>query len=231
MQDSSDQEEPTKKKPSPEGQKKSQFSKYSQAVRRSARIDRLQKAQEQEERARTFGNPINYQERAAAYWEQRRAHQQRRLTDRPWIISPSTHRLHSIQEVTLELQEIEDKTEALRAELQDQAVKKRRLLERLDQLTQVQLEEQLGTVLSEYQEKLADPLAQLEANTKYKCLDRLGKTIGPSDFVEVDCDYTGTTVLGKVIQTVQQNIVLVRICSTGHAVGVFGTKIKVLTEE
>lgn len=170
----------------------------------------------------------DYSLKSRAYSRQKKAAKTEALISRPWILSPSTQRLHSIEEIALELSSIEAKSEQLRTVLQELSSEKQKLLKQLKDLTETQLEEQLSDTLSKYQEKLSDPTFGLEP--KHLCLDCLGAPVGNQDLVEVESNFLEGRVTGRVVQTAEENIALVRLDNTGKVIGTFGSRIRVIEE-
>ena len=172
-----------------------------------------------------------YSERVKAYHYQRRAAAQKHTAERPWIISQSTNRLHEIEEISEELQNIEVRTEHLTGLLHRLSKEKRRLLSRREDITEVQLQEQLSKVLAKYQEQILDPqVSHIHVENPSLCVDCRGTSISFQDLVEVESCFTQDKVLARVLQTLEENIALVRVIDTGKVVGVFGSRLRVLEE-
>lgn len=172
-----------------------------------------------------------YNQRAKAYHYQRRAAAQRHTAERPWIISQSTNRLHEIEEISEELQDIELRTEQLTDLLHKLSKDKRRLLSRLETITETQLQEQLSQVLTKYQEQILDPkVSHIHVENPSLCVDCRGVSISFQDLVEVETCFSEDKALARVVQTLEDNIALVRVLDTGKVIGVFGTRLRVVEE-
>ena len=151
----------------------------------------------------------------------------------PWLVSPSCTRLHSIDECIKELESLELKQESLRRLIQDQTERKKQILHQLSDLTNTQLQEQLSHHLSKIQAQLSIPKSGiLDASYSQPCLDCCKRAIGPGDTVEVETPFhcEDSFEIGKVIQTVEDNIVLVKLRSTDKVLGTFGSKLRLIED-
>ena len=176
-------------------------------------------------------NPSAYQGRIKSYHYQRRAAAQKHTAERPWIISQSTNRLHEIEEISEELQNIDLRTEQLVDLFHKLSKDKRRLLSKLETITETQLQEQLSQVLSKYQEQILNPsVSHIHVENPSLCVDCRGTSISFQDLVEVETCFTEDKALARVLQTLENNIALVRVIDTGKIVGVFGSRLRVVEE-
>ena len=152
---------------------------------------------------------------------------------KPWSITPSCSRLHTLEEHILELERTELRSEVLRNRLEEQAEKRKDLIRKIQDLTQTQLQEQLTDTLARIQNQLRSPKSGLlKATHSRPALDSCQNQIGPDDTVEVETPFHSDNQfeLGKVIQTVENNIVLVRLRSTNKVLGSFGSKLRVIQD-
>ena len=152
---------------------------------------------------------------------------------KPWSITPSCSRLHTLEEHILELERTELRSEVLRNRLEEQAEKKKDLIRKIKDLTQTQLQEQLTNTLARIQNQLRTPRTGLqEATHSRPALDCCQNQISPEDTVEVETPFhkENQFVLAKVVQTLENNIVLIRLRSTNKVLGSFGSKLRVLKD-
>ena len=149
-----------------------------------------------------------------------------------WV-KPSLHRLTLIQEYISDLKAFEEakhpeslspRTIELRNE------EKVRIIHKLEDLIAVQLEEVKGTELTQYNELVQEELFGNYQLLPTICFDCEGKQINHTDLLEVEDPYSGGTQQGRIIQVLNNNIVLVRLASTGRVVTKFGFEVKLLTE-
>ena len=93
-----------------------------------------------------------------------------------------------------------------------------------------QIEEVKGTEVSQYSELIGEELFGNYQLSASKCFDFEGREVSHTDLVEVENPYSGGSQQGKVIQVVNNNIVLVRLFSTGKTVPKFGFEVKLLKD-
>jgi gas vesicle protein len=152
---------------------------------------------------------------------------------RPWSITPSCNRLHTLEEHILELERTELRSETLRNRLEELAENRKELIRKIQDLTQTQLQEQLTNTLARIQNQLRTPRTGLqEATHSRPALDCCQNQISPEDTVEVETPFhkENQFELAKVVQTLENNIVLIRLRSTNKVLGSFGSKLRVLKD-
>ena len=152
---------------------------------------------------------------------------------RPWSITPSCSRLHTLEEHILELERTEFRSESLRNRLEELAETRKDLIRKIQDLTQTQLQEQLTSTLARIQNQLRTPKTGLqEATHSRPALDCCQNQIAPEDTVEVETPFhtENQFELAKVVQTLENNIVLVRLRSTNKVLGSFASKLRVLKD-
>ena len=172
-------------------------------------------------------------ELGARFWKERRKQIVSQVAQQPWTVTASCNILHTLEEYILELERVELRSESIRNLLQEQAERKKELIRKIQDLTQTQLQEQLAETLARIQNQLRSPRSGLQKATHSRpALDCCQNQIGPDDTVEVETPFHSDTQfeLGKVIQTVENNIVLVRLRSTNKVLGSFGSKLRVLKD-
>ena len=152
---------------------------------------------------------------------------------RPWSITPSCSRLHTLEEHILELERTELRSETLRNRLEELAENRKELIRKIQDLPQTQLQEQLTNTLARIQNQLRTPRTGLqEATHSRPALDCCQNQISPEDTVEVETPFhkENQFELAKVVQTLENNIVLIRLRSTNKVLGSFGSKLRVLKD-
>ena len=137
-----------------------------------------------------------------------------------WV-KPSLHRLTLIQEYIADLKILEESWPE---------PDKVRIVRKIQDLINIQLEEAKGTELTHYSELVQEQLFGNFQLLPTVCFDCEGKQINHQDLLEVEDPYSGGTQQGRTIQVLNQNIVLVRLASTGRVVTKFGFEVKLLTE-
>ena len=79
------------------------------------------------------------EEQGARVWKERRQQIVSQLAHHPWSVTASCNRLHTLEEYILELERVELKSESIRNLLQEQAERKKKLIRKIQDLTQSQL--------------------------------------------------------------------------------------------
>lgn len=168
-----------------------------------------------------------------------RAHKEKReqiitqRAQRPWSITPSCSRLHTLEEHILELERLELRTDSLKNHLEELSQSKKELIRKIQDITQTQLQEQLTNTLARIQNQLRTPGTGLQkASHSRPALDCCKNPIGPEDTVEIQTPFhrENQFELGRVVQTLENNIVLVRLRSTDKVIGSFGSKLRLLKD-
>ena len=173
------------------------------------------------------------EEQGARVAKERRNQIINQRAQKPWSITPSCSRLHTLEEHILELEKLELRTESLRNHLEELSQSKKELIRKIQDITQTQLQEQLTNTLARIQNQLRTPgSGLLKASHSRPALDCCKNPIGPEDTVEVQTPFhrENQFELGKVVQTLENNIVLVRLRSTDKVIGSFGSKLRLLKD-
>jgi len=173
------------------------------------------------------------EEKGARFWKERREQIINQRAQQPWTITPSCNRLHTLEEHILELERTELRSESLRKRLEELAENRKELIRKIQDLTQTQLQEQLTSTLARIQNQLRTPRTGLqEATHSRPALDCCQNQISPEDTVEVETPFhkENQFELAKVEQTLENNIVLIRLRSTNKVLGSFGSKLRVLKD-
>ena len=211
-----------RKQPDPDRNNNSNYYQRSSPIKKP-KIEETGQDSDQEEN--------NY--RASQHYHSRIRREQNKYSHRTWAISPSCTRLHSIEEILEELESIETRSASLYNLLEELGAKKQHLISNLKDLTQTQLQEQLSETLENIQEQLKDPDSNLSDPSKTAAaVDHLQNAISPQDLVQVETPFhtEDQFEIGRVIQTLKNNIVLVRLRSTGKVFGTFGSKVRILDD-
>ena len=143
---------------------------------------------------------------------------------------PSLHRLTLIQEYLSDLKAVENRLETSEAKAIWKEEERARIVDRIEDLIATQIEEVKGTELGQYSELIGEELFGNYQLSATKCFDFQGKEVTHTDLVEVENPYSGGSQQGRVIQVLNNNIVLVRLFSTGKTVSKFGFEIKLLED-
>lgn len=153
------------------------------------------------------------------------------LVDRPWIIHPSTTRLHRLEELTKLVQDSEARSAELLRTLKAENKQRRKIQKAIEDLVETQLQEQLTTIIAKHLQILTDQVANPTAPERPgRCFDERGNQVHQSDLVEVYTGFSPSRAIGRVIQTEDNNIALVRITTTGTVIGTFGNRLRIVEE-
>ena len=155
-----------------------------------------------------------------------------RLAENPWILSASTVRLHRIEELTLEIEDSESRTQALTRKLQEENQNRQRLLFQVKDLTDTQLQEQLTETLEKATELYNEDCYRSHTKKRSRCQDKNNKALSHQDSVLVDNPFNPEeSVTGRVLQTsTENNTILVRLCQSGKVYGCLGSSVEIVEE-
>ena len=160
---------------------------------------------------------------------QRRQLRSCHLARNQWV-RPSLHRLTLIQEYLTDLKAVDNRLELSTARAIEKEEERGRIIEKLEDLVAVQIAEVKGTELGSYSELISEELFGNYQLTTTQCFDFEGREVNHTDLVEVQDPYSGGIQQGRVIQLVNNNIVLVRLFSTGKTVPKFGFEVRLLED-
>ena len=161
--------------------------------------------------------------------EQRRRIRSPHFARNNWV-RPAVHRLTLIQDYLSDLRTIEEnKTEIERLQAL-QSEERAKIYKKLEDLIAIQLEETKGKALSQYTDLLQDSLFGNTQLTATQAFDSAGKALDHSDLVEVENPYSGGVYQGRIVQVVDNNIVLVRLSETEKIVAKFGSETRLLPD-
>ena len=126
---------------------------------------------------------------------------------------------------------LEKKGEDLQDQLYSNTKRIQELFKKIKDLSSTQLSQEVTRQLAEFQKKVSDPSFGLNPDSQENCcLDRNGKEISVSDLVEAEDDSSGASIIGRVIQTGENNIALLRLCNNQRVIGRFGRNLNRIEE-
>ena len=147
---------------------------------------------------------------------------------RNFSCGPSGYRLTLASELLAEIEDIDISRCGLLEELGRLEQAKRRKLQNLEQILEIQREELKITIVAEFGNQLHQNT--LDTRQPTTTFDKFGIEIQAHDLVEVRNPYTCLLEDGRVKQVLPNNVALIRLCNSGNIIGLFGDAIKSLEE-